>query len=439
MKKIAGVIVLMLLSYAAEAQTARIVSISPKQAQTGADAFPIVVKGANFAKNSVVRFNGVNLDTYFVSWNKLRAVVPANLVSVTGSFELKVFKNGRGSNSVIFTVSNSPAGNYDWTALAAKLQSYVSNQIPLPDDKVRGLTFMLARNGRIIYSNAFGNQTINSVLPIASSTKMPSMLAIMTLVDEGILNLDTPISIYLQGYATVPADKANITLRMLMNHTSGLSQPACLNDDTVTLQQCTQQILNQPLGFAPGAAFSYGGGSMHVAGGIAEAVTGQSWNQIFTNKVGVPLGLTRFTYGATSNPRIAGGASSDVGDYTRILQTYLAGGVYQNTRILSTRGYDEMKTDQKRDLPVVNSPGGNILTGYSYGWWHTSAQFLQSQPAPQTIGPEISDQGAFGCTPFIDLEHNYAAIILIQKTTATGTTIWNGIRPLIIEQMQNNP
>lgn len=433
------ILLIFFLALAVSAQNARIYSITPNQVQTGAAAFPVVVRGANFSKNSVVQIGGVNLETIFVSWNKLRAVVPSNLTVNNGNFSLKVFKNGRASNSVNFAVSASPVGNYDWTALTAKLQSFISNEVPLPSDSVRGLTFMLSRHGKIIYANSFGNQTLDSVLPIASSTKMPSMLAIMTLVDEGVLNLDAPISNYLQGYAAVPADKSAITLRMLMNHTSGLPQPVCLNDDTVTLQQCTQQILNAPLAFTPGTRFSYGGGSMHVAGGIAEAVSGQNWNQFFATRIAAPLGLTRFTYGATANPRIAGGASSDVGDYTRIMQTFLASGVFGNTRIFSPKIYFEMQTDQKRDLPVANSPGGNILTGYSYGWWHTAASYLQSQPPPTTIGPELSDQGAFGCTPWIDLEHNFTAIILIQKTTAAGTNIWNEIRPLIIQQMQNNP
>jgi CubicO group peptidase (beta-lactamase class C family) len=433
------VFIVFLCSLVASARNSSIYSVTPSQVQTGATAFPLIVNGANFSKNSVVQIGNTSLETYFVSWNKLRAVVPSNLTANAGNFSVRVVKNGRASNSVNFTVSSSPVGNYDWTALTARLQSFISNEVPLPTNSVRGLTFMLSRHGKIIYANSFGNQTLDSVLPIASSTKMPSMLAIMTLVDEGVLNLDVPISSYLQGYANVPADKSAITLRMLMNHTSGLPQPACLNDDTITLQQCTQQILNSPLLFAPGSQFSYGGGSMHVAGGIAEAVSGQSWNQFFANRIATPLGLTRFSYGATNNPRIAGGASSDVGDYTKIMQTYLASGVFGNTRIISPKIYFEMQTDQKRNLPVANSPGGSILTGYSYGWWHSAASYLQNQPPPTTIGPELSDQGAFGCTPWIDLEYNFTAIILIQKTTATGTHIWNEIRPLIIQQMQNNP
>ena len=418
------------------AQNVRIGSISPNQVQTGATAFPLVVKGSNFAKNSVVQINGVNLDTFYVSWNKLRAVVPANTVVSAGNLSVKVVKNNRASNAVNLNVSASPAGNYDWAALAAKLQTYISSAATLPPNTVRGLTMMISRHGRVVYSNAFGNQTTDSILLIASSTKMPSMLAIMTLVDDGRLNLDAPISTYLNGFVTVPADKSNITMRMLMNHISGMGDESCLGDQMITLQNCAQQILNAPLEFTPGTKFAYGGASMQVAGYVAEVISGQNWNQFFTSRIKNPLGLNRFTYGNSANPRVAGGASSDVGDYTKIMQTYLSGGVFGSTRIISPKTYYEMQNNQKGNLEIVNSPGGNTLTGYSYGWWQSDANYLQNQPLPQTVGLELSDQGLFGCTPWIDLEYNYTAIILINSRTATGTAIWDGVRPLIIAQMR---
>ena len=95
-----------------------------------------------------------------------------------------------------------------------------------------------------------------------------------------------------------------------------------------------------------------------------------------------------------------------------------------------------MQNNQKGSLEIVNSPGGNTLTGYSYGWWQSDLNYLQSQPLPQTVGLELSDQGAFGCTPWVDLEYNYTAIILINSRTTTGTAIWDGVRPSIIAQMR---
>lgn len=428
-------ITVLLFAYSVSAQSSRISSISPSEVQTGGGSFPLIVKGSNFAKRSVVQLNGINLDTYFVSWNKLRTVVPANLTTTPGTFPVRVVKLGGTSNAVNLNVSASPIGNYDWTALSAELQSHVPAT-------VSGMTFMLSRHGRVIYSEAFGNQTLDTMLPIASAAKFPSMAAILTLVDDGVLDLDTPISIYLKGFVTVPPDKAGLTMRMLMNHTSGLSGTAdapCLSNRMTTLQLCAQQILDLPLAYTPGTHFDYGGNSMQLAGYVAEVLSGQSWSQFFANKIGTPLGLTRYTYGNSANPRVPGGAVSDVGDYTRIMQMYLANGTFGSTRILSRQTYYEMQSDQRRGLPALNNPGGNRLTKYSYGWWHSSAEHLQSQPAPITPGPELSDQGAFGCTPWIDLEHNYTAIILVNSNVPAATLIWNDVRPLIIAQMQNNP
>lgn len=204
---------------------------------------------------------------------------------------MKVVKIGSNSNTVSLNVSSAPVGNYNWTAVTQKLQSHVPGSVP-------GLTLMISRHGQIIYAQALGNQTVASVLPIASATKMPSMLAILTLVDGGILNLDAPIATYLNGLVNVPPEKANITMRMLMNHTSGLSgtdDASCLADRTTTLKACAQQILNLPLSYAPGTRFDYGGNGMQLAGYVAEVLAGQSWNQFFAQKVGMPLGLTRFT------------------------------------------------------------------------------------------------------------------------------------------------
>ncbi len=327
----------------------------------------------------------------------------------------------------------SPAG-YDWTALTNKLQSFVPGA-------VNGLSFMVSRNGQTLYAQGFGNLTVNSVLPIASATKMPSGIVIMKLVEQGLIDLDRPVKDYVQGKLDWPADKNAVTMRMLFNHTSGMSVDApCLNDQrNTTLKDCAQYIANQPLEFTPpGSRFAYSGSSIQVAGYVAEAVTGKKWNNLFAEFVAQPLGLTKFTYGVTDNPRIAGGANSDTGDYTKIMQMALAGGSYNGNRILSPATIALMETNQVAGLPKLRSPGGTTLTGYGFGWWHSDPAFLARQPEPLTTGPELSDQGAFGCTPWIDLGLNFSAILLIQDRTSTGTEIWDAVRPLIIEQIKRN-
>ncbi len=315
--------------------------------------------------------------------------------------------------------------SYDWSELESTLQAFVPGTLD-------GLTFLLLNGWEVLYAGAFGNQTLDSFLPIASSTKMPSAAAILTLVDEGKLDLDRPVGEYLSGRIDWPQDKASITMRMLLNHTSGLrGDPPCLADqEGTTLQECAQAIAYEPLDFEPGTKFAYGGGSFQMAGYVAEMLAGKPWTDFFEERLGAPLGLARFTCTDTQNPRIAGGAFSNAQDYGRILQMFLNGGSSGGRQILSSATIAVMKTNQIEGLPVVRSPGGEDLPGYSFGWWISDPSLH-----PGSEGPELSDQGAFGCTPWIDFGPGYGAVLLIKDRTSTGTAIWNAVRPVILEQL----
>ncbi len=349
------------------------------------------------------------------------------LLSQLGTFR---YRAKYGDVAQAPTPAPAPA-NYDWTALTAKLQSYVPQT-------VNGLGFMVARNGQVIYAQAFGSQQVDTVLPIASSSKMPSAAVIMSLVDSGLLDLDKPVGSYLAGKIDWPQDKAAITLRMMLNHTSGLQpNPTCLVRPFLTLKECAQEIAGDPLDFSPGTKFEYGGGGYQVAGYVAEAVTGQRWADLFDRRIGKPLGLTTFNYGVGTNPQIAGSARSDLADYTRIEQMFLADGVYNSQRILSHAAITEMESDQVAGVPKLYSPGGNALPGYSFGWWHTDPRFVLPR-TPVNFGPELSDLGLFGSAPWIDLGLNYSAFLLIFSNTITGAVIWNEVRPLVVEQIASH-
>lgn len=419
-------------SQTVSAQT--ITSLNPTAVAAGSQSFTLTVTGEGLKKKSKIQWNGAKLATTRLSSGELTAVVPSDLVAVAGEAQITVNRKGVISNALTFTVSNSaPTPGYDWSQLRARLQDFVPNP-------VFGLGLMITHKNQVVYTESFGLQNVDTVLPIASSTKMPSAIVMMKLVEQGLINLDEPIATYLQGKIVVPADKAAITTRMLFNHTSGvIAEPFCTNNNFTTLQACAQEALNAPLEFPPGTKFAYGGGGMQVAGYIAEAVSGKKFTELFDEIIANPLGLTRFRYNSETNPRIAGGAFSDIGDYTRILQLQLGGGIYQGQRILSQATVDEMQRNQIAGVEKLRSPGGTTLTGYSFGWWHSDPAHLSQQPQPQTIGPELSDQGLFGCTPWIDKDLNYSAIILIFNRTQTGTEIWNEIRPLIVEQIKKNP
>lgn len=318
---------------------------------------------------------------------------------------------------------------YDWTALAAALDSYLGTD----EGQVEGYIFALEISGRTVFERAGGNLLTGLAIPIASASKPPSAAAILSLADSGLLDLDAPVSTYIGNSIDWPLDKATITMRMLLNHSSGLvfGSP-CLEDDTTTLQACAQEIADTPLNFPPGAVFNYSGAGYQLAGYVAQQAAGIPWVQLFQQRIGDPLQLASFRYVGNDNPRIGGGALSDTGDYLKIMRMFLDGGRANGQQVLSAESAASVSSDQIGLRPVLFKPvaDDSELNEYSNGWW------ISEQSAhPGSNGPELSAPGLFGATPWMDFDKDYSATLWILKTTDTGTTIRSSIRPLILDQL----
>ncbi len=315
---------------------------------------------------------------------------------------------------------------YDWSELAQTLDSAVGES----DAQVRGYSFVLNVDGRREFSRAGGDMTLDSTIPIASATKAPAAVALLTLEREGLVSLDAPVSQYLGDAITWPAAKSGITLRMLLNHTSGLiTTSPCLDQmNMMTLQDCAAEIAAAPLDFLPGTQFGYSAAGYQVAGLVAERVTGQPWSTLFRERVTAPLGMDSFSYGESANPRVAGGAVSNAPDYIKFSQVILDGGAPLLTR---TQG-QTLRQSQVIGLPVYFTPAlpGARLVGYSQGWWISSPD-----NHPGSDGPEISDPGLLGSTPWIDFGKGYTAVLLITGTPDKGLAMWTAAREKILAEL----
>ncbi|MGH9882965.1 MAG: serine hydrolase domain-containing protein, partial [Pyrinomonadaceae bacterium] len=228
---------------------------------------------------------------------------------------------------------------YDFTAVDALLKQATP--------QLGGCALVLIKDGKVIYRKAFGGYALDKVVPIASASKWLSGAVIMALTDEGKLSLDDPVSKYLPKFS---GDKTGITVRHLFSHTSGLPPEArCRNDKRTTLERCANEIVGLELRAKPGEQFYYGGAAMHVGGRVAEIVSGRSWNELFTDKIASPLGMTEtdfFAYGPTANPRPEGDVRSSLDDYARFLQMILNEGRFNSQTILSRAAVTEMHKDQ---------------------------------------------------------------------------------------------
>ncbi|MGH8443982.1 MAG: serine hydrolase domain-containing protein, partial [Solimonas sp.] len=202
-----------------------------------------------------------------------------------------------------------------------------------------------------------------------------------------------------------------------------------------TLAACVSEIAGVDLNFTPGTAFGYSGAGYQVAGLVAEQASGKSWATLVKERLSDPLGMASFTFGDTQNPRLGGGAFCNATDYLKFTQLYLNGGKAGNTTIVTAAQIAASKTSQTQNLPVFFAPvpDGSGLNGYSFGFWISDAA-----NHPGSNGPETSDPGILGTTPWLDYDKGYTAIVLITSTTDVGLAMWNAARPDILDQL-NSP
>lgn len=213
-------------------------------------------------------------------------------------------------------------------------------------ERLPGAIGFVARNGKIVYRQAFGFSDVaartplatNAIVRIASQTKAVTSVGMMLLYDQGRFRLDDPVSKYLPAFAhpkvlatfnekdstytSVPA-RSEITIRQLLTHTSGLGYPVIGSKEARaiyarahipsgvgtpggTLAAAVDALGPLPLMHQPGERFTYGLG-VDVLGRLIEVLSGQPLDQYLRTRIFEPLGMrdTYFYLPAAARPRLA--------------------------------------------------------------------------------------------------------------------------------------
>jgi CubicO group peptidase (beta-lactamase class C family) len=157
------------------------------------------------------------------------------------------------------------------------------------------------------YVNGYGVTNIDHPLPvdgdtvfrIGSTTKTFTGTAIMRLVDQGDVDLDAPVRRYIPDFAVAdPAASAAVTVRQLLNHTSGWLgddiQDFGPGDDAVARYVTAMTRLPQLT--PPSAVFAYNNAGLVVAGRIIEVVTGSTYESAVQKLLLEPLQLGHTHY-----------------------------------------------------------------------------------------------------------------------------------------------
>lgn len=292
--------------------------------------------------------------------------------------------------------------------------------------RIDSYAFELGNANEVLARLSRGRLNEDSAVFIASAGKPAAAAVILSLVEDGVLELDVPVSRWLEGDAGNTSAAQRVTLRQLLNHTSGLNpSPSCLSDSDRTLASCATSILRDGTAFAPGSRFVYGGGSFQVAGLVAQQATDQTWQQLVDRHVANPVGAD-LPFTPLINPRIAGGIVANVRDLGDVQRAILG----RDPALLNATSMQRLRTNQVAGLPMERPPGVTA-TGYSFGLWFEDPSMLEG-----TAGPELSSPGFLGTVPWLDDDQDYYAVLLLSaEGYQEGLALQRDLRGDIIEAL----
>ncbi len=275
-----------------------------------------------------------------------------------------------------------------------KIDSILNAAVPVTGPS--GL--IITTNERVVYQNTFGEQPGERV-SISSTSKWLAAATLLTLVDDGMLSLDEKIGNYSKQFK---GEMANITLRQLLSHTSGLPANSIYVFDTgLNLSKSVMRIVRRTqLITPPGTEFVYGNVSYQLAGHLAEEVSGKDWHTLFREKIATPCGMTQTDFGNQLHINISEGAYSTAEDFSKFLSMLLNKGALNEKRILSEKSIHEMFTNQIAQVKMGYTPyyfkAAMLNDYYGLGAWINRIMIADSSSS------EVSARGANGFTGWIN-------------------------------------
>jgi CubicO group peptidase (beta-lactamase class C family) len=134
----------------------------------------------------------------------------------------------------------------------------------------------------------------DTIVQVGSVTKVFNAMMIMSLVEEGRLDLDRPVKSYIPEFEVSDREATQaITLRHLLSMSSGLDNGdyADYGAGQDAIAKRVAALKTVPQHFRPGEYFGYSNAGSDVAGYVAERVTGRVWDDLLKERVLVPAGL----------------------------------------------------------------------------------------------------------------------------------------------------
>ncbi|MFP6763403.1 MAG: serine hydrolase, partial [Planctomycetaceae bacterium] len=343
-----------------------------------------------------------------------------------------------------------------------KLQTAVSLiRRSIDNDELRGAVLFVARRGKVVLHTALGYRDSERSVPLqkdalfrmASNSKAITAAGLLTLVQDGLIGLDDPVSRYLPAFS---GDKSRqITIRQLLTHTSGLRIPTLFldpllqPDDSLNSQLIREVSRFGEIGAAepPGTSYAYSNAGYNTLAGVIEAVTG-SYTEHLKSSLYAPLGMndscnhesvadharmsgvfrqaddgtweTRWKPGDEPDwpfARGSGGMVSTAADYAAFCQMILHSGTFDGRQILSEDLVRQATNPQNRQIAAA--------AGYGLGW------------VVSEDGGRFSHSGSDGTWVWVDPQLELIGMVLTQ--TQTKMTPRKNFRDLVVRACTDVP
>ena len=318
----------------------------------------------------------------------------------------------------------------DFSEVDASFQAFIDERTDFD-----GISYVLVDADGIIHQEVFGDHTDDTVVLLASTSKVPAVMTLMALQEDA--NVDFSMSEPVSTYLAYDGPYADRTVEQMVSNTSGIPGLRLLagygsaTGPTIedfnhlcqfsaqaffNFEACGQTLVQNelPTTQPAGSVYDYGGSQWQIAGVTASTVANATWNQLVDQYLVTPCGLEVFTFGnpwesptsftgsvdtlaGTSNPNVEGGAITNMADYAKLLQVHLNGGLCGDTQVLSEDSIASMQTD--RGGVVTTNP-----TPYGMGWW-----------IREDLPGVFTDPGAFGAVSFIDVNRGIGGYMAIDE------------------------
>lgn len=345
--------------------------------------------------------------------------------------------------------------------------------------RIAGAVLWIERRGVVGCAESLGMQDAarglpmrtDSIFRIFSMTKPIVSVAVMMLVERGLMSLRDPVAQFLPEFADVQvgierdgaidlvAPKRAMTVHDLLRHTSGLTyeflEPSAVRRRYLAVNLYSRKrdnaehcavLATLPLMHQPGTVWDYSRAT-DVLGRIVEIVSGLPLGELLRRDIFAPLGMvdTGFTVPVADHARIAealpidpdtgvnvrlfdartpaafesggGGLFSTAADYARFLRLLLNGGTLDGLRLIGRKTLEHMTADHLGALPRAGTllPAGN---GFGLGFAVKTHVGLDTEPG--SLGT-YSWSGAAGTAFFVDPQEALFAIVLVQAPSQLDT------------------